>query len=89
MMSTEFQPPRKDRATGILLVSSPASAGRDKGVSRPLQHLTSRTRPMPPGNRPIAATPMGISLPYPEDVPAIGPGPTLGGISSGGAANDQ
>ncbi len=68
-MSTEFQPPRKDRATGILLVSSPASAGRDKGVSRPLQHLKSNTGPMPPGSRPMAATPMGISPSLPGECP--------------------
>ncbi len=43
-MSTEFQPPRKDPARGILFASSPASAGRDKGVSRRLKRLTSQDR---------------------------------------------
>jgi len=43
-MSTEFQAHRKDPARGILLVSSPASAGQDLGVSRPPEHLTSQDR---------------------------------------------
>lgn len=43
-MSTKFQPPRKGPARGTLLASSPASAGQDKGVSRPVKHLTSQDR---------------------------------------------
>lgn len=85
-MSTEFQPPRKNPARGILFASSPASAGRDKGVSRPPKHLTSPDRTDASGQ---AAIPDFILDGPPGDVPAIGPGPTLGGISSGGATNDQ
>ncbi len=89
-MSTEFQPPRKDRATGILLVSSPASAGRDRGVSRPLKHLTSQDRTDTPGQPSNGGNADGVSPSLlPGDVPAIGAGPALGGMSSGGAANDH
>lgn len=88
-MSTEFQPPRKEPARGILFASSPASAGRDKGVSRPLKHPTSQHRTDASGRRPISGNADGDIPSLPEDVPAIGTGPRLGGISSGGAANDQ
>lgn len=88
-MSTEFQPPRKNPARGILFASSPASAGRDKGVPRPPKHLTSPDRTDASGQPPISGNADGVSPSLPGDVPAIGLGPTLGGISSGGATNDQ
>ncbi len=63
-MSTEFQPPRKDPARGILFASSPASAGRDKGVSRPLKHPTSQHRTDASGRPPISGTADG-DIPFP------------------------
>ncbi len=63
-MSTEFQPPRKDPARGILFASSPASAGRDKGVSRRLEHLTSQHRTDASRRRPISANADG-DIPFP------------------------
>ncbi len=63
-MSTEFQPHRKDPARAILLVSPPASAGRDKGVSRPLKHLTSQDRTDAPGQPSINGNANG-DIPFP------------------------
>lgn len=69
-MSMEFQPPRKDRATGILLVSSPASAGRDKGVSRPLKHLTSQDRTDASGQPSNSGNADGVSPSLPGECPS-------------------
>ena len=63
-MSKEFQPPRKEPARGILFASSPASAGRDKGVSRPLKHPTSQHRTDASGRRPISGNADG-DIPFP------------------------
>ncbi len=63
-MSTEFQPHRKDPARGILLVSPPASAGRNKGVSRPLKHLASQDRTEASGQPSISGNADG-DIPFP------------------------
>ncbi len=63
-MSTEFQPHRKDPARGILFASSPASAGRDKGVSHPLKHLTSQDRTDASGQPSISGNADG-DIPFP------------------------
>ena len=84
-MSTEFQPPRKNPARDILFAASPASAGRDEGASRRLKRLTSQDRT----DASIPDFVLDDSPSLPGDVPAIGTGPRLGGISSGGATNDH
>ena len=63
-MSTEFQPPRKEPARGILFASSPASAGRDKGMYSPLKHLTSQHRTDASGRPPICGNADG-DIPFP------------------------
>ncbi len=63
-MSTEFQPPRKDPARDILFASSPASAGRDKGVSRRLKRLTSQDRTDASGQASISGNADG-DIPFP------------------------
>ncbi len=103
-MSTKFQPPRKDPARGILFASPPAFAGQGMGVSQPVIHLETPDRETPDRETPDRETrdrtnafgrPQTYKnvlekFPSPlKDLPAIGSGPTLGGISSGGAANDH
>ena len=101
-MSTKFQLPCGTLTTGFVLTSLPVFAGQGMGVSQPVIHLerrdrtnASRLREARFGGRRKVGQPQTYknvleNFPSPmEDVLAIGPGPTLAAISSGGVANDH
>ena len=93
-MSKKFQLLCEPLTTGLVSMLPPAFAGQGMGVSQPVFHLETRDRERRDrtnafGRRQTCKNVLeNLASPL-ENVPAIGPGPTLGGIFSGGAANDH